>query len=1060
MAKALKIVGVVVAVVAVVATAGSILLPAAAATATAAATAGGIAGISAATLATVGTIAGLAAAGIGIASSVLFKPSFTSQGNPQAFQTNPQSGLPYAIGRTRNSGLRIYAETSRTPGYNKADDLLWFGVMLSAGGAIGGIEKFTADNELITFNGSTGNGNGKYANWMAQKVWAGGLMASALALSLNGGIPPDWTSAHKLSGITHALWGLRYDAKDGAYYSAGVPQPAWIGRWVLVYDPRLDSSYPGGSGAVRPLQENTYVWSRNPALHALTWALGRWQNGKRTLGIGAPLANIRVSDFVEAANIADTNGWGCGGVEYSTDSKWDVLKRMLQAGGAIPTMTGAMIGCRVNKPRIAVATIRSADLLDEFSGAVTKPRRDRFNTVIPRYRSEDHEWEVISGKPISVAAYVTQDGGIRQKEVDYPLVQAEIGQGYDGNKQAGQLAAYDIVNSREAGPIKWTTGPKFIGLKTGDCVMLDVPDEGFLEQPVIITSVALDPSTGKVSFTAETETNSKHAFALGTSAVPPPPFALTPPNLTPPTPNAADWTLVPGATSDGLPVIRMSGGAETPDWDRVIVQYRLSSAGAWTSVGTYPENGGTLIEIAGVDSEKSYVVRLAYQKGNITGDWRELPAVTTPASGLGPLSGNLLRDSIFANGEAVGWSFIAVGGVVATGGINLGTDEWRPPGENTIVIHQPNAGSSGYAEWWTSINVEAGLWYEASVYAALHRCPGTLYLTWFNAGGGVISAEVAPITPAIGGTQLADYTHASAKGRAPIGASHAFIVLRKFPTDAGQADSAAFFTRPQIVQTTENAPSPVPYSPSGVGTKGEDGISPLLITVNPPSLALQGTATGIPMAGQLPRSVQVSAMRGGLDKAITSISVTGTSGCAVSVSGSNLTFTSVNPGGGFATINVTSDGETISGIKVPVTVGVGGTDAATSLAMSYSGAVTSSTYVALGDPVAMNANASGQLRVSASSTYYATYPTIATLAIKLQVSIDGGAWTDIAGAEDIGAPTSVEPPSSTYPGAAVISPVLASGLGANKPCQVRMLIRKNTAANASSSASRLLVEKT
>src|SRR3546814_6385984 len=71
----------------------------------------------------------------------------------------------------------------------------------------------------------------------------------------------------------------------------------------------------------RALNESTYEWSDNTALHALTWALGRWENGKRTVGIGAPVENIRVSDFVEAANIADANGWTMGGVEWSTDSK-------------------------------------------------------------------------------------------------------------------------------------------------------------------------------------------------------------------------------------------------------------------------------------------------------------------------------------------------------------------------------------------------------------------------------------------------------------------------------------------------------------------------------------------------------------------------------------------------------------------------------------------------------------------------------------------------------------------------------------------------------------------
>src|SRR3546814_4163680 len=78
---------------------------------------------------------------------------------------------------------------------------------------------------------------------------------------------------------------------------------------VKVYDPRLDSTYPGGSGPCRPLQENTYVYSENPWLHALTWALGRWQNGKKVIGVGMAPFQIAMASFVDAANIADLNNW-------------------------------------------------------------------------------------------------------------------------------------------------------------------------------------------------------------------------------------------------------------------------------------------------------------------------------------------------------------------------------------------------------------------------------------------------------------------------------------------------------------------------------------------------------------------------------------------------------------------------------------------------------------------------------------------------------------------------------------------------------------------------------
>src|SRR3546814_10826427 len=64
-----------------------------------------------------------------------------------------------------------------------------------------------------------------------------------------------------------------------------------------------------------------------------------------------------------------------------------------------------------------------------------------------------------------------------------------------------------------------------------------VPDEGFSAQPVLIERVEIDPATTKVRFEAETETSSKHAFALGQTTTPPPPVTLTAPDLKHPAPH-------------------------------------------------------------------------------------------------------------------------------------------------------------------------------------------------------------------------------------------------------------------------------------------------------------------------------------------------------------------------------------------------------------------------------------------------------------------------------------------------------------------------------------------
>jgi len=622
MAKALKVVGTVVAVVAIAASA--------------VATFGASLGISAAAVATASTVAtyaGLAAAAIGLAGAALIpKPSFSNGGNPLSFQTNPQSGLPYCIGRTRMSGLRIHADTYDGLSYKSEgkDDILAFAVMLSAGGEIEEIESFRADKEVVTFNPTTGMGTGSMTDWMAQKVSLGLSGVSALALAFGGAFTPGWGPNHQLSGITHALWSLRGDPK-GEHFGAGVPEPEWVGKWVKVYDPRKDSTYPGGSGTHRALDESTYGWSANPALHALTWALGRWQNGKRTLGIGAPIANIRVAEFVEAANVADANDWRCGGVEWSTDAKWSTLKRMLQAGGAEPTMTGAMIGCRVNTPRVSIATVTGDNLLDSLSFSTTRSRRDRFNTVIPRFRSEDHDWEVISGSPVAVAEYITEDGAPRTKEIDFPLVQAEGGVGLE---QAGQLAAYEIVNSREAGPIRFTVGPQFVGVKTGDVITLDVPDEGLDAQPVLIRSRSIDPATFKITFEAETETDAKHDFALGKTTTPPPTYTPSPPDLTPPTPSGALWS-IDAELVDNAPAVVIAGACEFPGADAVLIEYRKVGETDWQTMPKSEASAPVNLVISPVDPETDYEARLAYQSGNRIGGWLELGPVTTlpnPAS--------------------------------------------------------------------------------------------------------------------------------------------------------------------------------------------------------------------------------------------------------------------------------------------------------------------------------------------------------------------------------------------------------------------------------------------
>ena len=81
------------------------------------------------------------------------------------------------------------------------------------------------------------------------------------------------------------------------------------GDGAYLYDPRLDSTVPGGSGSHRANDQTTWAWSdnacRNLALQMLFYQLGWKINGKLAVGKGIPADRIDLESFAVAANICD-----------------------------------------------------------------------------------------------------------------------------------------------------------------------------------------------------------------------------------------------------------------------------------------------------------------------------------------------------------------------------------------------------------------------------------------------------------------------------------------------------------------------------------------------------------------------------------------------------------------------------------------------------------------------------------------------------------------------------------------------------------------------------------
>lgn len=507
MGKVLKIAAVVVAVAAAIPTGGTSLLGAGLMSA-------GIA----ATAAAASAIAGGLALGLNVAATLTAKKPKVS-GVQTSWSADPDAPIPIIFGRTLMSGEIRYRKQHGSK--NKWDTMV---SGLSGCGPINAILQTYMEEDPIGFTGGGLNGVHKIDG--ADRIWQRvqlGQCPEPSYLVPPKDTPPGWTTAHKLSGYAAVINTFEYDAK-GDYTLTSTPKMNWLGEGVLCYDPRLDSTYPGGSGPCRWDDPSTWVYSECGWIQGLTFAIG-WHQGPdaiRVGGVGMDIGSIDVASFVEAANIADANNWKSGGRVTTADDKWEVMKSLAQAGGGEPIRYGAILSCFVNAPRVSIGTIYASDLIGTGSASTAQTIRDRVNGITPRYTSEDHFWEQVPAGTVQNADYLAADRGReRTKMVAYPMVQCKAGETPD---QAAQLAAYDIANAREASPITLPLKLRWLGYRAGDCLTLeDHPAFGWCRgKDVIVIKRQLDPSTATVTLTMRTEDPSKHPWALSRVGVPAP----------------------------------------------------------------------------------------------------------------------------------------------------------------------------------------------------------------------------------------------------------------------------------------------------------------------------------------------------------------------------------------------------------------------------------------------------------------------------------------------------------------------------------------------------------
>ncbi|MFZ5745284.1 MAG: phage tail protein, partial [Pseudomonadota bacterium] len=486
MSKVLKIIGTIAGAVALVATGVGAFAAAGSALASAASS--------------VATIASLVSGVAAIGAALTYKPP-PARGSVAQVIIAPDAPAPYVMGEVLVGGV-LRHDTAYGATLNKVPNPYRFmALVLSVAGPVQAITPQVDQAGISSY----------YSGFLYADTQLGTCPDVALTPQWAGA--PGWSTASKLSGKACIGWSLKFD-KDGKKFASGVPPLAALVQGVKVYDPRLDSTFPGGSGSCRLGTESTYVYSANPALHAGTYAYGRFQNGgKKVMGVGLPAEAIDWANVAAWANVCDANSWTIAGVVYEPADRWANLKDIAIAGGAVPLVSGGVLGFHYAAPRVALDTATDADLADgDLSVTAMASWRDRINAVVPKYRSAAHNWELVDADKVTVSTYVTEDGEEKAEVFAYNLVKSK--------DQAAQLAAYRLVDGRELQPIEITYGPRLFAYGPGDCLYLDHPELG-LDGSFVILKRSFDPATMTVTFTFVGETAAKHAYALGQSGTPP-----------------------------------------------------------------------------------------------------------------------------------------------------------------------------------------------------------------------------------------------------------------------------------------------------------------------------------------------------------------------------------------------------------------------------------------------------------------------------------------------------------------------------------------------------------
>lgn len=295
---------------------------------------------------------------------------------------------------------------------------------------------------------------------------------------------------------------------DPDVFPQGRPTLTALFRGAKLYDPRKDSTVPGGSGSHRWANPSTWEWSRNPALQVLRYAT--WE-----FGMAIPVQDVSMADVIEAANACDVQTtftlrktdnttstvtmprYTCDIVISSEADRRASMDSIVETMAGRWTWAGGMFRFRAGVKRAAVATLDESWLsqnVDEqgnsskdavISGFNGIPRDRRINRVTGRCIDSTQRYQMLPFPAVQDTVLIAAKG-VRAEELELEGV-AHIA-------QAQHLASIAIRRAQAGSRWQTQCGLRALKLDLLDVAAFQLPDYGFNGNEAEVTGWRWSPN--------------------------------------------------------------------------------------------------------------------------------------------------------------------------------------------------------------------------------------------------------------------------------------------------------------------------------------------------------------------------------------------------------------------------------------------------------------------------------------------------------------------------------------------------------------------------------------